>query len=166
MRDRQCVCPERDGRLFKMDKAKLHDSIKNELQTLNSSVESALRRVLSTPCDLGHSGKLQFEIDPLYYRIHLIQTEEDVLESYTPKEDIEVVAEENDLDIYEIISDEIVSWFAKRWQAVNGPSYYSPAYLFFHGEFDAHCYDLEKCCWYRVQEVWPELHKKWPSATR
>ena len=140
-----------------MDELKLIDVIQMELQALNLSVETAIKFELSTDIDLGHSGKLQFEIDPLYYRIHLTQTENDILESFSLEEDVENMFED---DIYEVVSSQIPTWFADRWQSVNGSNHYSPAYIFFHGGLGARRYDLEKRCWYSVQELWPELNER------
>ena len=62
-----------------MDDAGFRQAIRNALGKLSASTEQAIRRELATSFDLGHSGRLQFEIDEMYYGIWLIQTEEVVL---------------------------------------------------------------------------------------
>jgi len=134
--------------------------VRDALQTLNASTESSLRRELSTSFGLGHSERLQFEIDPVYYGIHLIQTEETVLDGDAVYDlvpfDILNAVEESGVDPFAVIADEIVAWFADRWRAADGPKHYSPAYAFFHGGLDSPRYDLEHKRWHSVQEVWPD----------
>lgn len=134
---------------------KLARKIILELNKLNADVELALISELSRDIELGSSGLLQFEIDPLDYRIHLVQTENDVLKSFELDESIEVQYEDEVDDIYEVVSEQIVSWFAERWKQVNGPSTYSPAYIFFHGGLDSSRYDLEEDEWGSVDKAWP-----------
>ncbi len=142
----------------KMDANILTNIVKSELHALNRAVESVICRELSTQFDLGHSGKLQFEIDPLYFRIHLIQTEEEILESFSLSDDIEYAAEELSIDVTDIICKEIVEWFSARWIAASGPSHFSPAYVFFHGGLEMPRFDMENRLWCLTQDVWPELH--------
>ena len=134
--------------------------VRDSLQTLNASTESAIRLELSTSFDLGHSGKLQFEIDPVYYGIHLIQTEETVIDGDAVYDlipfDILDSVEESGGDPFTVIADEIVAWFADRWSAADGPKHYSPAYVFFHGGLDSPRYDLEHKRWRPVEDVWPD----------
>jgi hypothetical protein len=53
-----------------MDAAEFRKAIQEALGTLNPAVEAALRRELAGPIDLGHSGRLQFEVCPYFHGIH------------------------------------------------------------------------------------------------
>jgi hypothetical protein len=135
-------------------------AIRDALRTLDSPIEAAIRDQLSASFDLGHSERLQFEISVLDFRIHLIQTEEDVLAEFSvmdaiPQE-IHDAAEVSEFDLCETIAEEVVPWFAERWRAVGGDKLYSPAYLFFHGGLESPRYDLERNRWLSVAEVWPD----------
>ncbi len=134
-------------------------AVRDALHSLNRRIEQALRRELSTPLDLGHSGRLQFEIDDFDYRIHLVQTEEDVLAEDAvyqaiPK-NVHDAAEEAGIELFVIITEEIVPWFAERWRSIDGPIQYSPACVFFHSGLDSPRYDMEHDRWCSVSEVWP-----------
>jgi hypothetical protein len=78
-----------------------------------------------------------------------------VLLRYLPDDFLER-AEAAGLDWLVAVSEEIVRWFADRWEAAGGPSRYRPAYAFFHGGVDTPRYDLERRRWCEVTEVWPE----------
>jgi hypothetical protein len=88
--------------------------IRAQLERLNALVEQGLRRELAKPIDLGHSGRLQFEVDGMYYGISLIQTEEailpgdcvwDVIREGIPHH-VQEAAEEAGIDIFEAIHQE------------------------------------------------------------
>lgn len=142
------------------DETEVRQAIRSALHKLDASTEQALLRELAKPFDLGHSGRLQFEIDPWSLRISLIQTEEDLLANSAVidliPEGILDDAEAAGLDSLITMSEELVTWFAGRWQAVGGPSYYTPAYAFFHGRLGQPRYDLEQRRWCSVEEIWPE----------
>jgi hypothetical protein len=142
-----------------VDDAGFRQAIRDALRERNASTEEAIRRELATSFDLGHSGRLQFEIDGTYYGIWLTQTEEVVLKDSVwdalPKSLLEE-AESAGYDSFRTIEEELVQWFADRWCAVGGPSHYSPAYVFFHGGLSQPRYDLEKRRWCSVEEIWPE----------
>jgi len=142
-----------------VDDAWFRQAIRDALRASSSYTEEAIRRELATAFDLGHSGRLQFEIDGTYYGIWLIQTEEVVLKDSIwdaiPKNLLDE-AEAAGYDSFAAIEEELVQWFADRWCAVGGPNRYSPAYVFFHGGLSQPRYDLEKRRWFSVEEVWPE----------
>ena len=143
-----------------MTEAELRTGVRTALRSLNEVAEAAIRRELAEPIDLGHSGRLQFEACPHFFRIHLVQTEEDIVPDSAIDDSIPVelsaAAEAADLDVFEAITEELQPWLADRWQAVGGPSQYRPAYLLFHGGLDAPRYDLEQRRWCEVSEVWPD----------
>ena len=116
------------------DEVRSARNIADALRDRGASTEEAIRRELATSFDLGHSGRLQFEIDGTYYGIWLTQTEEVVLKDSVwdaiPKSLLEE-AESAGYDSFRAIEEELVQWFADRWCAVGGPSHYSPAYVFF-----------------------------------
>ena len=93
----------------------------------------------------------------------MIQTEEDVLAEDVVDQalpmNIQEGAEEAEIDLSGIVTEEIVPWFAERWRAIGGPTQCSPAYVFFHGGLDSPRYDLESDRWCSVSEVWPYLEK-------
>jgi hypothetical protein len=144
---------------FIVDDAGLRNAIRDALRKHNTSTEDAIRRELATSFDLGHSGRLQFEIDGTYYGIWLIQTEEVVLKDsiwdMIPKNLLDEAGTAY-FDLFTAIEEELVQWFADRWCAAGGPTYYSPVYVFFHGGLSQPRYDLEKRRWCSVDEVWPE----------
>jgi hypothetical protein len=143
-----------------VDEAQYRKAIREALGTLSSGVESALRRELARPIDLGHSGRLQFEVCPFFHGIHLVQPEEGVLadsaaEDSVPRELYEA-AEAAGFDLHAAVEGELLPWFADRWEAVGGPTHYRPAYAFFHGGLDEPRYDLEQRRWLSVEEVFGE----------
>jgi len=127
------------------------------MEQLNESVEQSLVQELNNEFNLGHSGILQFEIDPFDFRIFLIQTENDIVEEFNVSYEIEVEAEENDLDVNQMIRNEIVLWFSERWMNINGPKYYTLAYLYFHSGLEAPRFNLVDKKWVNVENIWPEL---------
>jgi hypothetical protein len=143
-----------------MSEAELRASIRAALRSLDEAVQAAIRRELATPIDLGHSGRLQFEVCPYFYGTHLVQTEETILpDSAVPDampQQLQDAAEEADLDFHAALGEELFPWFAERWLAAGGPRLYRPAYAFFHGGLDEPRYDLEQRRWCEVEEVWPE----------
>lgn len=143
-----------------MDEAELREGIRDALRSLDPIVELAIRRELASQFDLGHSGRLQFEIDPAFFGIHLIQTEQEVLPGMAlfdalPDGFLER-GEAAGLDEQAAVGEEVVRWLADRWQAAGGPLKHRPAYCFFHGGLDAQRYDLEQRRWCPVDEVWPD----------
>ena len=142
-----------------MDDASFRQVIRDALNQWNVSTEEAIRRELAKSFDLGHSGRLQFEIDDMYNGIWLIQTEGVVLEhdvwDAIPRSLPEEVESAGN-DPFRATADELVQWFADRWCACGGPTHYSPAYAFFHFGGNQPRFDLEKRRWYSVEEVWPE----------
>src|SRR5688572_30183898 len=103
-----------------MDDASFRQVIRNALNQWNVSTEEAIRRELAKSFDLGHSGRLQFEIDDMYNGIWLIQTEGVVLEhdvwDAIPEslpEEVESVGN----DPFRATAEELVLWFADRWCA-------------------------------------------------
>jgi hypothetical protein len=143
-----------------MGEAEMRAAIREALQSLNKTVEAAIRRELSEPFDLGHSERLQFEVCPQSFGIKLIQTEEEIVPDYavpdTVPQGLRDAAAAADLDVYAGIEAELFPWFADRWQAVGGPLHYQPAYAFCHGGLYEPRYDLEQRRWCEVSEVWPE----------
>src|SRR5688500_6503538 len=140
--------------------------IRDALQSLNRTMEDAIRNELAKSLDLGHSGRLQFEICPFFMDITLVQTEEGLLPDSAIwnaiPQSLQERAEAADLDVHTAVSEEVLPWFAVRWQAVGGPQRFRPAYAFFHGGLDEPRYDLEqrRCC--EVGEVWPD--EAWPDG--
>jgi hypothetical protein len=143
-----------------VDQAQFRKAIREALGTLNPAVEAALRRELTVPIDLGHSGRLQFEVCPYFHGIQLVQTEEGILADSAAQDSLpqqlQDAAEAADFDLHAAVEEELLPWFADRWQAVGGPTLYSPAYLFFHGGLDEPRYDLELRQWLSVEEVFGE----------
>jgi hypothetical protein len=142
-----------------MDEAEMRAAIRNALQSLNAATETAIRRELAEPFDLEDSERLQFEVCPHFFRITLVQTEEEIvphsaIPDAVPRE-LRDAADAADLDVYAGIKAELFPWFADRWLAVGGPRHYRPAYAFFHGGLDEPRYDLEQRRWCEVSEVWP-----------
>lgn len=142
-----------------MVEAGMRAAIREALQSLNAAAESAIRRELSEPIDLGHSERLQFEICPQFFGITLIQTEEEIVpDSAIPDaipQGVQAEAEAADLDLDGGIEAEVMPWIAARWVAVGGPRHYRPAYAFFHGGQNEPRFDLELGRWFKVSEVWP-----------
>lgn len=138
---------------------KLIEKIYVELDKLNQTIELAIKNELSGDIELGDSAVLQFEIDPWDYRIHLVQTENDILESFELDGSIEAQFENEVEYIYKVVSEQIVPWFAERWKSVNGSDSFSPAYLYFHGGLDSPRYDLEKHNWVSIEQIWPVQNK-------
>jgi hypothetical protein len=142
-----------------MEEADLRTTIQMALRSLNDTAEQAIRKELATRFDLGHSGRLQFEIDPWTYRITLTQTENDVIPGYVVLDALPSGLEETmgsaGLDVYRVLSAETIVWFAERWQAVGGPGLFRPAYAFFHGGLEQPRYDLEQRRWFAITEIWP-----------
>ena len=141
-----------------MDETDLRVAVRATLHTMNAAVEAALTRELAYPIDLGHSGRLQFEVCPYFYGVKLVQTENEIVEDYAiqdgmPRE-IGAAADAADMDLHNMIAEELFPWLADRWAAVGGPGRYHPAYLFYHDENDVR-WDLEQRRWLSVQEVWP-----------
>lgn len=130
------------------------------MATLNAVTEAAIRQELVRPIDLGHSGRLQFEACPHFFRIKLVQTGEEIvpdsaIEDAVPPA-VKTAAEAADLDVQEAITEELPGWLADRWRAADGPAHYRPAYLLYHGGLDEPRFDLEQRRWCDVSEVWPE----------
>lgn len=145
---------------FAMDKDDFRKGISEGLRTLNQPVEAALLRELAGPIDLGHSGRLQFEICPYFHGVHLVQTEEGILPDSAVQDcmpqQLQDAAEAADLDLHGMIAEELLPWLADRWQAVGGPREHSPAFAFFHGGLDEPRFDLEQRRWLSVEEVFGE----------
>jgi hypothetical protein len=143
-----------------MSEDEMRAGIRDALQSLNTDAERAIRRELASSFDLGHSKRLQFEVCPCFFGIHLVQTEETILadsvilDAMSPQ--FCYAAEAAGLDPYAALSEELFPWFAERWQAAGGPARFCPAYAFFHGGLDEPRYDLERRRWCAVAEVWPE----------
>jgi hypothetical protein len=142
-----------------MDEAGMRARIREALRSLNAEAEAAIRRELAGPVDLGHSGRLQFEVCPHFYGIHLVQTEEVILEDSAIPDamplQLHKAAYKADLDLHAALGEELFPWFAERWQAAGGPGHHRPAYAYFHGGLDEPRYDLEQRRWCEVEEVWP-----------
>ena len=143
-----------------MGESEMRAGIRNALQSLNEDTERAIRRKLATPFDLGHSERLQFEVCPYFFGIHLVQTEESILEDSAILDamlpHLRAGAEAAELDLFAALGEELFPWFAERWLAAGGPAHFRPAYAFFHGGLDEPRYDLEQRQWFSVEEVWPE----------
>jgi hypothetical protein len=143
-----------------VDESDLRLAIRLALETLNPAVEATLRRELAVPIDLGHSDRIQFEVCPYFHGIHLIQTEEEILPDSAAQDclpqELQDAAEAADLDLHTALGEELLPWFADRWEQVGGPALYRPAYAFFHGGLDEPRYDLERRLWLSVEEVFGE----------
>jgi hypothetical protein len=142
-----------------MEEAEMRARIRHVLGSFNAVAEAAIRRELAEPIDLGHSGRLQFEVCPHFFGVTLVQTEEEIvpdsaISDAVPSE-FKADAEAADLDVFEGIAAELPAWLADRWQAVGGPNLYRPAYLLFHGGLYQPRFDLEQRRWCKVSEVWP-----------
>jgi hypothetical protein len=140
-----------------VDDACFRQAIRDSLRKQTTSTENAIRRELAKSFNLGHSSRLQFEIDGTDYGISLVQTEEVVLQDSiwdSIPESVLDEAECADYDLFEVIEEELVQWFADCWSAAGGPKHYSPAHVFFHGGLPR--YDLETRRWCSVEDVWPE----------
>jgi hypothetical protein len=142
-----------------VDEAEMRAGIRDALRSLDAAAEEAIGNELAKSFDLGHSGRLQFEICPDFLRIHLVQTEDDVVpHSVIPgavPQSLWKRAEAADLDLHTALSEEVLPWFADRWRAAGGPRRFRPAYAYFHGGLDEPRYDLEQRRWCEVSEVWP-----------
>lgn len=143
-----------------MNNADFRNAIRGLLGQFNHAVEEAIRRELADPIDLGHSGRLQFEVCPHFFGIHLIQTEEVVFEDCDVEDRLPIEfhaeADELDIDLHGLVAEELFPWFADRWVAADGPRHFRPAYAFYHGGLDEPRYDLEQRRWCEVEEVWPK----------
>lgn len=127
-------------------------AVRVSLGKLNGTVEKTILRELKSDIQMSEEEVLQFEICPTYYRIHLTQTENDILEEFFLESDFEEEAEEKGIDIFDIQNDEIVVWFSERWKAVEGPSFFKPAYIYFHGGFYQDRFDLENQTWIKAEK--------------
>lgn len=143
-----------------MTEADFRNAIRGVLHQFDDAVEAAIRRELAEPFDLGHSQRLQFEVCPHFYGIHLVQTEEGILEDSAIEDAIPAsiaeAAAPTDFDLHELLGKELFPWLADRWQAAEGPRHFSPAYAYYHGGLDEPRYHLEQYRWREVEEVWPE----------
>jgi hypothetical protein len=143
-----------------VEEPEFRKAIREALGTLNPAVEAALRREVAGPIDLGHSGRLQFEVCPFFHGIHLVQTEEEILPDSAAHDslpqELQDAAEAVGLDLDDAVEAELLPWLADRWLAVGGPRLYSPAYAFFHGGLEEPRYDLERRRWLSVEEVFGE----------
>jgi hypothetical protein len=140
-----------------MTEGDFRNAVRGLLEQYNQKVEQAIRRELAAPIDLGRSGRLQFEIDPHGYGIHLVQTEEGVFGGVPTKAIPDALldaADEAGVDLFQMLGEELLPWFAARWQAAGGLSRFSPAYAFFHGGLHQPRYHLEQRRWCSVEEVW------------
>ena len=131
----------------------LKNVIKESLERLNETVESAILCEIENGIYLAKDEVLQFEVCPTYYRIHLIQTENDILEEFFLDSQIEEDAEESGIDIFDIQNEEILIWFSNRWNKINGPNIFKPAYIYFHGGLYQDRYNLENKTWVKAEEL-------------
>lgn len=116
----------------------------------------AMRAELAKPIAIEAGRRLQFEIDDFFFGVTLCATEEtilpgDWLNDALPGDWFER-AEEAVGGWNEMISGELCPWFAECWQAVGGPSAFSPAYLFFHW-YPQEQYDLGRRRWLSSEEA-------------
>lgn len=92
----------------------------------------------------------QFEIDPWSWDITSCASEEPIISNDWLTDALTWEwferAEANQVESNAMIWEELCPWFADGWQAVAGPTRFSPAYLFFHGYHDQQ-YHLERRCW-------------------
>src|SRR5438874_8861718 len=100
---------------LRVDETELRAGIRNALRSLDSAVERAIRHELAGEFDLGHSGRLQFEVDPAFFGIHLVQTEGGLLPDMAvidalPEGFLER-AEASGLDEQAAVGEEVVRWF-------------------------------------------------------
>ena len=126
------------------------------LATTNARVEEALRTELAKPIRLETGRFLQFEVDPCFFGVSLCAAEATILPSLWLGESLPPDwfdrAEESLGGWNGIIEEELCPWFGARWQAVGGPRFYSPAFMFFH-DYHRNQYDLERRCWLPASEV-------------
>jgi hypothetical protein len=141
-----------------MTEADFRNALRAVLHRFDEAVEAAIRRELAEPFSLGGSNRLQFEVCPHSYGIHLVQTEEAVLDGGVFEDaipaDLKAAAEQADFDLHELLGKELFPWLADRWQAAGGPRHFSPAYAYYHGSMDEPRYNLEEYRWCDVKEVW------------
>lgn len=142
-----------------MVEAEMRAGVRDALGSLNAFAETAIRRALAEPIDLGHSERFQFEACPHFFGVKLVQTEEEIVHDSAVDDAIppalRAAAVAGDLDVFEAITSELPAWLADRWQAAGGPSHYRPACLLFHGGLDEPRFDLEQRRGCEVSEVWP-----------
>ena len=147
----------------KMKLVEAHELVINELSQFNLEIEKRLTEELSKSFDLGHSGVLQFEVSPDDYRISLLQTEVEIIDSILISdevfEEIESFADKNNLNVFQVESEALIKWFSDRWNTIKGPKLYSPAYVFLHGGLEAPRYDMENNRWMSVDQLWPDLNE-------
>lgn len=93
-----------------VDEAEMHAGIQDALRALDAAAEQAIRNELAKPLNLGHSGRIQFEIDPVSYEIHLVQTEETIVAGDPIPDGLFERAEAAGLDWLAAVSEEIVRW--------------------------------------------------------
>src|SRR5262249_58150496 len=112
-----------------MTEADFRNAIRGVLRQHDQIVEAAIRRELARPITLGHRERFQFEVDPWgTYGIHLVQTEEGILEGVPLPESLYQAGEESDVDLHAMLGEELFPWLADRWHAVAGPGPFIPAY--------------------------------------
>ena len=140
-----------------MTDADFRNAVRGALRQHDRAVEDAIRLEVTKPITLGPRERLQFEVDPHSYSVHLVQTEEgivgDLLEALP--DSLFETAEAEQWDLFEMLGEELFPWLADRWQAVGGPARFSPAYAFYHGGPRQPRYHLEQRRWCSVEEVWP-----------
>ena len=143
-----------------MNDSELRAAVTAALGTLDRATEQAIRWELATIIDLGDSGRLQFEIDPITLAVQLTQTENEIVEHNAVydalAESVEDTAEAGGLDVYAVVNELALPWLADRWRSSGGPERYRPAYAFFHGGPEQPRYDLERRRWVAAAEVWPD----------
>ncbi len=67
-------------------------------------------------------------------------------------QDVQSLADAEVFDLPTTLNEELLPWFADRWEAVDESKLYRPAFAFFHGSLDEPRYDLERRRWPSVGE--------------
>src|SRR5262245_10240003 len=105
-----------------MTEADFRNAIRGVLRQHARTVEDAMRRELAEPFDLDPDERYQFEVCGFFYRIHLVQTEEEILAGSALLESIPAALSqaggEDDVDLLAMLGEELFPWLAGRWQAV------------------------------------------------
>lgn len=113
-------------------------------------LREALRREMDRLGVLEPDQRVQLEIDPNFYRVSFVATEEDILPD-------DWLAEALAEDWFErageafgswdsVVEEPLAAWIADCWRDLDGKARFSPAFVFFHG-YHHRQYDLERREW-------------------
>lgn len=140
-----------------MDEEKYRVAVRKSFSRLDQTVERWLARkikelqrleVLDPPfvlfefCDTAPYGAAELHIqDGCPWRLDVPDAGDEI-------------SDEDDSKMFEIEHEEVMRWFADRWNAIDGPLFFQHALAEFHWGSDFYAFDLAKRIW--ISE-WPAV---------